>query len=196
MRFLAVSLLALAACTAPKVQILDSRHPRQFGSSHDPGAINLTWGWDDLNGGVSSYLPDKDHLIGVRGDDAEAHAEALRQAGYKNVAVVEGDPGGAKLPGMTAKELAKRLDKGEELVVIDVRTPGEWERGVIDDALLFPTDQAPEYLGKLDPKDSYAIICAGGVRSGQFASYLISHGFTDVTNVTDGMMAWYRLDRE
>ena len=53
---------------------------------------------------------------------------------------------------------------------------------------------APELLGELDPGGRYLVICEGGYRSGQLASWLDLHGFEDVTNVIDGMWAWRRRE--
>ena len=96
---------------------------------------------------------------------------------------------------ITTAELAVRLDAGEDLVVIDVRTPGEWRRGTIEGALLFATNEAPERIEELDPERAYAIICAAGTRSARFAQLLVDEGFVHVTDVTDGMNGWYEREQ-
>jgi rhodanese-related sulfurtransferase len=96
---------------------------------------------------------------------------------------------------ITTAELAERLDAGDDLVVIDVRTPGEWRNGTIEGALLFATSEAPDRIDELDPTLSYAIICAAGSRSARFARLLVEEGFEEVTNVTDGMNGWYEREQ-
>lgn len=102
------------------------------------------------------------------------------------------EPGPRKI---TTAQLAERLDAGHDLVVIDVRTPGEWRRGTIEGALLFATNEAPDRIGELDPGRSYAIICAAGSRSARFAHLLVEEGFEDVIDVTDGMNGWYEREQ-
>lgn len=92
---------------------------------------------------------------------------------------------------ITCAQLADRLSAGEDLVVIDVRTPGEWQRGTIEGALLFATSEAQGRIGELDPGQAYAVICAAGTRSARFAGLLVEEGFESVIDVTDGMNAWY-----
>lgn len=97
---------------------------------------------------------------------------------------------------ITTRELAERLSAEEDLVVIDVRTPGEWQRGTIEGALLFATAEAPDRIGELDPEQAYAIICAAGTRSARFAGLLVEEGFQTVLDVTDGMNAWYERGQQ
>jgi rhodanese-related sulfurtransferase len=78
--------------------------------------------------------------------------------------------------------------------MIDVREPQEWQvqhlEGVIKISLGAIT--APETLAELAPyKDKeIAVICRSGGRSGRAAEYLTSQGFTNVRNMTGGMLAW------
>lgn len=97
---------------------------------------------------------------------------------------------------ITTADLAQRLSSGEDLVVIDVRTPGEWQRGTIEGALLFATAEAPDRIGELDPDQAYAVICAAGTRSARFANLLVEEGFQTVLDVTDGMNGWYERGQE
>ena len=72
-----------------------------------------------------------------------------------------------------------------------MRTLAEWDEGTLDDALLFHEDQAPTLAAQLDPARRYAVICEGGWRSSQLASWMRREGFAQVVNVIDGM-AGYR----
>ena len=91
---------------------------------------------------------------------------------------------------MSVAALQEQMNDGSELVVIDVRSPGEVEQGVIPGAL---TISLPELLGALadlDPHRPTVVYCASGYRSAIAASLLRAHGFDDVSDVTGGWSAW------
>lgn len=207
-RVLAAALAASCGSDAPPVHdapdappaaqatrvVVDTRDPATFAAGHDPGAINLQWGWDQLESRVHAYLPEHSTPLAVRAESAERAEEAralLVAGGYADVVVLEGEPGSATLSLWTVVELEERLAGDDPPVVIDVRTPREWERGVIEGAVTVEQDAAPRLVPELDPEAEYAVICAGGYRSGQLASLLRARGFERVHNVVDGMKAWY-----
>lgn len=187
-----------AAAAAGERLVVDVREPADFAAGHDPGALNLQWGWAQLEARAAAYLPDHAAPLAIRADGeraaARAHAELLDQ-GYADVVVLSDEPGDEPLDVLTATELAARLDAGDDLVVIDVRTPAEWARGVIAGAIRVEQDAAPALVDELDPSGEYAVICAGGYRSSQLASLMRRRGFPRVSNVIDGMSAWYALGR-
>lgn len=178
-------------------QVIDTRAPADFAAAHDAGAINLQWGWKQLEGRVEAYFPDKTAPLALRsGENAAACMAHLRDAGYTDVVLLDSALGDATLSTMTSADLARRLRAGDDLVVIDVRTQGEWDKGVIDGAVLYEQDAAPAHLADLDLSREYAVICAGGYRSGQFASLLQRSGFDRVHNVIDGMSGWYAREEK
>jgi len=93
---------------------------------------------------------------------------------------------------ISVEELKVKIDSGESLHLLDVREPGEHAEFNIG-GLLFP-------LGKIqtmqtddieDLKDQEVICyCRSGNRSGQACLILETVGFTNVKNLTGGMMAW------
>jgi rhodanese-related sulfurtransferase len=93
---------------------------------------------------------------------------------------------------ITVEELKARLDKGESLHLLDVREPSEHAEFNIGGVLL--------PLGKImtmqtddidDWKDEEVIVyCRSGNRSGQAGLILETAGFTNVKNLTGGMLAW------
>lgn len=96
---------------------------------------------------------------------------------------------------ISTADLQAHLEARDDLVVIDVRTPAEWEQGTIEGALLFATGEAPDRVDELDPTQAYAIICKAGGRSARFAQLLIDQGFDLVLDVGDGMDGWYEAGR-
>jgi len=93
---------------------------------------------------------------------------------------------------ISVEELKARIDSGETLHLVDVREPGEHAEFNIGGVLL--------PLGKVqtmqtDPIDDLQneeviVYCRSGNRSGQACLILETAGFTNVKNVTGGMLAW------
>jgi rhodanese-related sulfurtransferase len=188
-----------AEVAAAQRLVIDVRLPDAFAEGHLPGALNIQLGWGQLEGRTRSYVPDLAQPLAVRAgslSDAEKAAAILKNLGYKDYKRIEPTPGEetATLPLMTAAELESALDGPDAPIVLDIRTQSEFDDGTIDGATLINEDHGPEAVKDLDPNGHYAIICAGGWRSSQLATWMENHGFTDVTNVIDGMSAWYDLD--
>ena len=83
-------------------------------------------------------------------------------------------------------------DAPENLVVLDVRTPEEFDEGHIDGAVMldFYRDDFADELAKLDPDVPYVLYCRSGSRSGQTLAIMDSLGFTEVTEVDGGVISW------
>lgn len=101
-------------------------------------------------------------------------------------------------------EVARRIDEGEELFVLDVRNEDDYEEWRIDGSRNIPVyDELLEHdystLGdRLDelPKDTeIAIVCVAGITSARAAEFLRDHGF-DAESVEDGMNGWGRVHRQ
>lgn len=179
----------------PERLVLDVREPKAFAAGHLPGALNIQLGWDQLRWRTPSYVPDRAQPLAVRAasqSDAEKAAAILLELGYSDFQRIEPGLGEETetLPLMTSAELAKRLGGQNPPLVLDIRTEKEFAKGVIAGALRIDEDQGPEAVRGLDPAGHYAIICAEGWRSSQLATWMRLQGFTDVTNVIDGMEGW------
>ena len=101
--------------------------------------------------------------------------------------------GQASIQNVSVKELKSRLDKNPQLYILDVRTPGEYNReGHIKGAKLLPVSQLSGKLDELSGQKDQEIfiICAVGSRSSYATVYLSKNGFKKVYNVTGGMVAW------
>jgi rhodanese-related sulfurtransferase len=96
----------------------------------------------------------------------------------------------AAIAAVTAAELKRRLDAGERLYLLDVRSAEEYAHdGHIKGAHLVPLHTLGGRSGEL-PKDTRIVcICRSGARSSAAAEQLARQGF-DVVNLTGGMMAW------
>lgn len=92
---------------------------------------------------------------------------------------------------ITSEELKTRMDNGEDLIIIDVREPHEFEEFNIG-ARLIPLGTLPTVVEEIEDLKNEEIIvhCRSGARSGQAKAYLASIGFTNVRNLLGGMMDW------
>lgn len=80
--------------------------------------------------------------------------------------------------------------------LVDVRQPGEYERGHLPGAQLIPVKTLDKRLGELDPGKLTITYCAAGVRSRAAASVLNNAGFKEVYSMSGGINAWDGLVAE
>jgi adenylyltransferase/sulfurtransferase len=91
---------------------------------------------------------------------------------------------------MTPRELKAALDRGDNLVVVDVREPQEYQIARIEGAVLIPLGEIPQRYGEIDRSQLVVCQCRSGVRSQKAASFLRSVGFERVVNLTGGILRW------
>jgi len=94
-----------------------------------------------------------------------------------------------EVPEITVQELKKRLDNSENLSVLDVREPHEYEVANIG-ARLIPLNELPERLAELDRDAPLAVHCKTGGRSARAVKLLQETGFQNAFNVEGGITAW------
>ena len=92
---------------------------------------------------------------------------------------------------ITVHELHQKLEAGEKFIFIDVREPYEYEEFNLG-ARLYPLGGIVNLIMELnDNKDDEIIVhCRSGARSGQAQALMVSMGFTNVRNVSGGLLAW------
>jgi molybdopterin/thiamine biosynthesis adenylyltransferase/rhodanese-related sulfurtransferase len=93
---------------------------------------------------------------------------------------------------ISARELRRRLDAGEEIELIDVREPHEWALCRIGGARLLPLASLAGHLHELDPARTTVLHCRSGVRSARALVLLRQAGFRRVLNLRGGILAWAR----
>jgi len=87
-------------------------------------------------------------------------------------------------------ELKRRLDAKEDFLFVDVREPHEYEEYNIG-AKNIPLGTIPTNLDEFQNKDGDIVLhCRSGGRSGQAQRFLEQQGYSNVTNVTGGVLAW------
>ena len=97
---------------------------------------------------------------------------------------------------LRAPELQARLQQGEPLQLVDVREAQELELAALDQPVIhLPLSRSQEWLDQipalLDRGRPVVVLCHAGMRSWQFASWLIeAQGYEDVWNLEGGIEAW------
>jgi len=98
----------------------------------------------------------------------------------------------APVEEITAVELKRRLDAGEDLSIVDVREPHEWAICHIEGARLIPLGALSEHLHEFDSSRTYVMQCRSGVRSAKAIGQLQRAGFRRLLNLQGGVLAWSR----
>jgi hydroxyacylglutathione hydrolase len=91
---------------------------------------------------------------------------------------------------LTVRELKDRLEKGNDLTVLDVRSDEEWNSEHIEGAIHMYVGHLEEHIHEILTDQTTAIICSVGNRSSLAASILQRKGYTDLHVVLGGMYAW------
>ena len=91
-----------------------------------------------------------------------------------------------------ALELIQRNQGNPDFMIIDIRTPEEFNEGYIENAVNidFYSDTFKEDLDKLDKNKTYLIYCRSGNRSGQAMPIMKGLGFKEVYNLSVGIKEW------
>lgn len=87
-------------------------------------------------------------------------------------------------------ELKARIDKGDKLVLLDVREPWENSLAKLDGSVLIPLGTLPQSLSKLDANAEIIAYCHHGMRSADATGFLLQQGFKNVKNLVGGIDAW------
>jgi len=178
--------------------MLDVRNPQDFAAGHVYNAINI-----GLNGGfapwVGALIPDlkQEILLITENGKEEETITRLSRVGYDNVlgylngGIAAWEKAGneaGRIESIPVEELSERMKSGNDINVIDVRKPSEFEAEHIADVVNFPLDFINDNMAELNPDKTYTIHCAGGYRSMIASSILKARGF-DVVDVAGGFAA-------
>ncbi len=98
---------------------------------------------------------------------------------------------------ISPKEAKARLDSGDPVFLLDVRTPEEYEEIHIPNSISLPLDRIKHDVGRVVPDKNAEIIvyCLSGARASSACSILGSMGYTNVKNL-GGIHSWrYEIER-
>jgi len=173
--------------------VVDLRSRRAFAAGHLPGTVSI-----ELADPFATYLGwtvPWDAPVTLVGDTREQVAEARRQLvriGIDHLAgAAIGDPGALTTDGRTTSyrradfgELAtERAERGEEIIVLDVRRPDEWESGHIAGAIHIPFYELRGHQQDV-PAGEVWVHCKSGYRASIGASLMDCAG-RDVVHIDD-----------
>ncbi|MGI9105743.1 MAG: molybdopterin-synthase adenylyltransferase MoeB [Pyrinomonadaceae bacterium] len=95
------------------------------------------------------------------------------------------------LEEITATELKRRLDRGDDLQIIDVREPNEYQIARLENAKLIPLGQVVERSGEIDASRETIVHCKAGGRSAKAIEALRRANFNGrLINLKGGITAW------
>jgi adenylyltransferase/sulfurtransferase len=119
------------------------------------------------------------------------HPTVTQLIDYNEFCGIRGEekPVEAGVPEMQVEELKRRLDAGEDLFVLDVREPHEYQICNIN-GYLIPLGDLPKRVSELDSSREIVAHCRSGVRSGKAVAFLQQAGFKKVHNLGGGILAW------
>jgi rhodanese-related sulfurtransferase len=92
---------------------------------------------------------------------------------------------------MNVVEFSKKITESG-VVILDVRTPGEFAEGFIEGAQMidFQSGNFEAEIGSLDKDVTYAVYCRSGNRSGQAVKVMQDAGFLNLFNLEGGVIDW------
>lgn len=93
------------------------------------------------------------------------------------------------IPQMSVGELKRRLDAGDDLLVLDVREPNEFATCNINGKLI-PMNTVPARLHEIERDREIVVHCRSGMRSQKVAEFLAANGYERVSNLSGGILAW------
>jgi molybdopterin/thiamine biosynthesis adenylyltransferase/rhodanese-related sulfurtransferase len=94
-----------------------------------------------------------------------------------------------KVPEITPRELKARLDRGEDLFILDVREPHEYQICNLQGHLI-PLGELPRRVHELDSSREIVAHCRSGKRSAEAVDFLRKAGFRKIVNLKGGILAW------
>jgi hydroxyacylglutathione hydrolase len=178
--------------------VLDTRSPEAIAGAFIPNSLTIPLnmipafaGWFvpydtpiglvvESNGQVEQAVR---HLIRLGYDDVSAYLES---------GLHEWEIEGRKydrIPTIHVRELSRRLDAHEDLVLLDVRGEEEFQKGHLPGAINIYIGELPDRIGEVPTGKPLVTFCGSGRRAVIAASFLKNHGFDDVSNCLGSMAA-------
>jgi adenylyltransferase/sulfurtransferase len=92
---------------------------------------------------------------------------------------------------ITVQELKEKMDAGEDIELIDVRQPDEYQKAKIEGAKLIPLPEIIQRMDEIDNSKPIVVHCKMGGRSAKAIEFLQAAGFEgDMSNLVGGITAW------
>jgi adenylyltransferase/sulfurtransferase len=119
------------------------------------------------------------------------HPTVTKLIDYNEFCGIRGEekPVETAVPEIQVEELKRRLDAGDDLFVLDVREPHEYQICNIN-GYLIPLGDLPKRVNELDSSREIVAHCRSGGRSAKAVDFLRQAGFKKVRNLAGGILAW------
>ncbi len=182
-------------------QLVDVRDATSFAGAHLRGSLNI--GIDGKYATWAGTMLKKDAPIVVisEADRVEEAMMRLSRIGFDNVAgyLKDGMSALRHRPELISKTtripLAAVHEVDGEPTVIDIRNPGEWAAGHIEDSVNIPLNHLEDRLAEVPTTGPVIVLCQGGYRSSIAASLLEKEGRNNVFDLVGGYKAWVAARR-
>lgn len=180
--------------------VLDIRSATEYASGHIKGSLNIGLG-GQFASWAGTLIELGTPIILLANDIAQVDEAVMRLArvgiesvlGYVENGLSSSNEAGLEIEQssvISVDELKRALDASEDLLVLDVRRPGEYEAGHVPNAINIPLAELPTSMADIPGNWPLAIICAGGYRSSIAKSVLERGNFRLSMNVLGGTAAW------
>jgi len=94
-------------------------------------------------------------------------------------------------------KLKEMIDaQGDELLLYDIRTPAEFDQGIIRGGKLTPLNTVPTMMHEIPTDKTVVFYCRSGVRSAQACDYVNEQLGLDTINLAGGIISWYQSGNE
>jgi len=120
-----------------------------------------------------------------------SHPTVTKLIDYEEFCGLRGQekPVNTGVPEITVEELKQRLDAREDLFILDVREPHEYNICNLNGHLI-PLNDLPRRVHELDPSKEMVVHCRSGARSARAVGFLRQAGFSKARNLAGGILAW------
>jgi rhodanese-related sulfurtransferase len=92
-----------------------------------------------------------------------------------------------------AADLKARIDAGDKIALVDIRSDAELAQGILPDAEHLPMHLIPLRMRDLPTDRDVVLYCRSGARSYHACNFLGQQGVENVVNLRGGIIAWARL---
>jgi hydroxyacylglutathione hydrolase len=180
------------------LQAVDVRSPEAFGGCHVPGTLCIPL---NMLPAYAGWFLDHDRPIGLILESSADLPEAMRHLirlgydrveGYLGSGLTAWESAGRAfrtVPAVHVCELAERIDNGEDLVILDVRSASEVREQSIEHAIAIPLGELPNRLEEIPRDTPLATFCGSGRRAMIAASILQRNGFQNVSDALGSLAA-------
>jgi molybdopterin/thiamine biosynthesis adenylyltransferase/rhodanese-related sulfurtransferase len=119
------------------------------------------------------------------------HPTVTKLIDYNEFCGIRGEekPVASNVPEIQPEELKARLDAGEDIFILDVREPHEYQICNLQ-GYLIPLGELASRAHELDSSREIVAHCRSGMRSAKAVSFLQQAGFRKVKNLAGGILAW------